>query len=67
MILPSERTLQTRLSRRFHAQLLLHLSECAAWPIINCISRLSEQKAQHYLVEAVALTFRTIFSLRPIE
>ncbi len=26
-----------------------------AWPIIGCIGRLSEQKAQHYLVESVAL------------
>ena len=26
-----------------------------AWPIVGCIGRLSEQKAQHYLVEAVAL------------
>jgi glycosyltransferase involved in cell wall biosynthesis len=25
-----------------------------AWPIIGCVGRLSEQKAQHYLVEAVA-------------
>lgn len=27
----------------------------SAWPIVGCIGRLSEQKAQHYLVEAVAL------------
>lgn len=26
-----------------------------AWPIIGCIGRLSEQKAQHYLIEALAL------------
>jgi glycosyltransferase involved in cell wall biosynthesis len=26
-----------------------------AWPIVGCIGRLSEQKAQHYLVEAAAL------------
>lgn len=26
-----------------------------AWPIVGCIGRLSEQKAQNYLVEAVAL------------
>lgn len=25
-----------------------------AWPIVGCVGRLSEQKAQHYLVEAVA-------------
>ena len=26
-----------------------------AWPIVGCIGRLSQQKAQHYLVEAIAL------------
>jgi glycosyltransferase involved in cell wall biosynthesis len=26
-----------------------------AWPIVGCVGRLSEQKAQHYLVEATAL------------
>jgi glycosyltransferase involved in cell wall biosynthesis len=26
-----------------------------AWPLVGCIGRLSEQKAQHYLIEAVAL------------
>ncbi len=28
----------------------------SAWPIVGCIGRLSEQKAQHYLLEAVALS-----------
>jgi len=26
-----------------------------AWPIVGCIGRLSQQKAQHYLLEAIAL------------
>jgi len=32
-----------------------HLGVEGAWPILGCIGRLSEQKAQQYLVEAVAL------------
>jgi glycosyltransferase involved in cell wall biosynthesis len=32
-----------------------HIGIEEAWPIIGCVGRLSEQKAQHYLVEASAI------------
>jgi glycosyltransferase involved in cell wall biosynthesis len=36
------------------AQMKQELKLENAWPIVGCIGRLSEQKAQHYLVDAIA-------------
>lgn len=41
--------------RRTAAETKQQLGVQQAWPIIGCIGRLTEQKAQHFLIEAVAL------------
>jgi len=41
--------------RRTALEMKQELGIKGAWPTVGCIGRLSEQKAQHYLVEAVAL------------
>jgi glycosyltransferase involved in cell wall biosynthesis len=45
-------------SRRTASQTKQELGLEDAWPIIGCIGRLSEQKAQHYLVEAIKYLVR---------
>jgi glycosyltransferase involved in cell wall biosynthesis len=42
------------ISRRSTIQMKQELGIEDAWPIIGCIGRLSDQKAQHYLVDAIS-------------
>jgi glycosyltransferase involved in cell wall biosynthesis len=45
----------TYVPQRAAIEVKTELGANTAWPIVGCIGRLSEQKAQHYLVEAIAL------------